>query len=397
MTHQQSTAAETKLERPSLWGKEANEPSDSVTMERAITPPSSSFSQDELVIDHLILHSLDSERGELKLVDDDAELDDATHAYFAQHIHHADVNAEWYAEFEEPTHQIMTTCASLLRLQSDGFAHLTHDLATRLYEIMCAPGRFRERIAPGDMVVVLYHTVNDPVHRLAILKVELDSERRIRDFVGEDGHRKVIFRPASGLLPQVERLQKCAIIWFEADDEMPSLRLLDKDAGPVSEGVAAFFYKDFLGASLRMSSKRRTRLFWAETNKWLNTRSSTYTPGDLLHFFQVRRTALRGEWLDIQRFVVEALPIHPDDAQHLLTILTKKLNLPNDDGTLIFEVNSKVAKPYLENITLLLDGKMKLTVNAERFHDLVRVSESRTGEGKIIITLETQTFQETSG
>ncbi len=319
------------------------------------------------------------------------------HAYFVQQIHYADTNAEWHAEFEDPAPQTMNTCALLLRFESASFAQTTHDLANRLYAIMCAPGRFRERIAPGDMIIVLYHSAKDLEHRLAIMKVEPDVERHTRDFVERDGHREVVFKPASNLLPAAEKLQKCAIVWFEADDTTPSLRLLDKDAGPASQGVAAFFYKDFLGASLGMSPKRQTRLFWTETNKWLNSQSSTFGPLELLRFFQVRRTALSGETLDARRFVIEALPNRPYDAQSLLSVLVAKLELVDDDGRLEFVIDSIVAKPYIENVTLLLDGKMKLVVSAETFHDLVQVSETRTGEGKISITLETLTFQEVKG
>lgn len=390
-------SAPVKLDTPTLWTEDTKEQAGSAAPRHAVPSVAVSPAPDELVIDHLVLHYLDTERGELKLVDTDAQLDDAMHAYFVQHIQYADTNAEWHAEFEDPAHATMNTCASLLRLESANFALTTHDLANRLYEIMGAPGRFRERIAPGDMIVVLYHSANNPAHRLAILKVEPDRERHTRDFVEREGRRTVVFTSASNLLPSVEKLQKCAIMWFEADDTAPSLRLLDKDAGPASHGVATFFYKDFLGASLGMSPKRRTRLFWTETNKWLNAQSPTLAPLELLHFFQARRTALSGEILDVRRFVIDALPGHPHDAQSLLNVLVTKLELRENDGAAAFEINAKIAKSYIENVTLLLDGKMKLTVSAENFHNLVRVSENRTGEGKVIITLETLTFQEISG
>jgi hypothetical protein len=62
-----------------------------------------------------------------------------------------------------------------------------------------------------------------------------------------------------------------------------------------------------------------------------------------------------------------------------------------------FEINPSVAKAYTEHVTLLLDGKMKLTVSADQFQDLVHVADYRTGEGKVTITLETIVFQEIGG
>lgn len=395
MAQRRSTS--TKLDKPTLWTEDAQEQAASMGKMHADNRAPIASAPETLVIDHLVLHYLDPDKGTPTLVDMDAELDDAMHAYFAHHISYADTNAEWYAEFDDPSYHAARTCASLLRCESDDFARTTHDLANRLNNIIGAKGRFRERIAPGDMIVVLYHNADSPSYRLAILKVELDKERHTREFVESNGRRKVVFRPTSNLLPLAERLQKCAIVWFDADDTAPSLRLLDKDAGPASEGIAAFFYKDFLGASLGMSPKRRTRLFWNETNRWINARSKSLEPQELLHFFQVRRAALSGVKLDVQSFVADALPNRPNEAQNLQSVLATKLHLSADNGALEFEVNSSVAKAYIEHVTLLLDGKMKLTISANQFQDLVHISEDRTGEGKITITLETLTFQEIGG
>jgi hypothetical protein len=395
MTQRRSTS--TELEKPTLWTEEAKEQTGSAIKPHAEyqTPLSSVLG--ELVIDHLVLHNLDPESGAPTLVDTDAELDEAMHSYFAHHINYADTNAEWHAEFEDQANQAAKTCASLLRCESEEFARTTHFLANRLNDIMSTAGRFRERIAPGDMIVVLYHSANSLSPRLAILKVEPDKERHTREFIESNGHRKVVFKSASNLLPLADRLQKCAIVWCDADDTTPSLRLLDKDAGPTSQGIAAFFYKDFLGASLGMSPKRRTRLFWNETNRWLNARSSSLGPQELLRFFQVRRAALSGVKLDVRRFVENALPNRPSEAQSLLNILTTKLHLSEYSGALEFEINPSVAKAYTEHVTLLLDGKMKLTVSADQFQDLVHVADYRTGEGKVTITLETIVFQEIGG
>jgi hypothetical protein len=395
MAQRRSTS--TKLDKPTLWTEDAQEQAASTGKAHADNQAPIASAPEKLVIDHLVLHYLDPDRGTPVLVDMDADLDDAMHAYFAHHISYADTNAEWQAEFDDPSNQAARTCASLLRGGSDDFAQMTHYLANSLNNIMGAKGRFRKKIAPGDMIVVLYHSADSPSYRLAILKVELDKERHTREFVESNGRRKVVFKPTRNLLPLAERLQKCAIVWFDADDTAPSLRLLDKDAGPASQGIAAFFYKDFLGASLGMSPKRRTRLFWSETNRWINAKSRHLGPHELLRFFQTRRAALSGATVDVQRFVADALPNRPHEAQALLSVLTTKLHLLDDVGALEFEINASVAKAYTEHVTLLLDGKMKLAISANQFQELVHVSEDRTGEGKITITLETVTFQEISG
>lgn len=352
-----------------------------------------------LSIERLILHQLDSARGRMELVDELAILDERTHAFFAGQIASAAGRADWRAAFVDAAGQVPLLCRQLLD-GPEAFVAASRQLALRLYDQMRARPN---QIVPGDFVVSVYRNAGGEP-QVALLKLELDTDRLIREFVRSGSRTVVRIAAAENLLPEARRLQKCALLRTSVAAGF-DVTLLDTQAGPRSEGVAAFFYRGFLGAALVPSARRRTRLFLSASETWLGTHAQTFTPAQLLGFYRARRGALAGDTLHLSDFACEALPesgpaAHAD-ARELRRSLVERLaatlfdpaDLPADR----FEVDRATADPVMRTVTLELDGGARLKVDAHLFDSLVRVTERRTGERKIQLVLESLTLREVAG
>lgn len=345
-----------------------------------------------VTIERLILHALDHRVGRCELVDEEATLDEVGQRFFASHVASAAERADWHARFRPDDAAVPAHLAALLG-ESPQFVAASRALAERLYSYM------RERagtIAPGDFVVMAYHIGDESTRHVALLKMDPDQQRLLRSFTRHNGQRRVAISHAQHLLPEAKSLQKCALISHDAASNTFSVRLLDTQAGPRSDGVAAFFYRDFLAATLTASARRQTRLFLTETNTWINRYSADFSARELLAFFAARRAALGNDLVRLRAFATEALPTRTDLRDDLLQRLIHTIF---DDGDLngehpFFPVDRAAAKKYLDNVTLELDGGVRVIVSASRFAELVRVAEERTGEGKLRLTLESLALRE---
>lgn len=360
--------------------------------ERATAPRGRTGAAPVVHIERLILHHLDHRVGRCELVDELATLDETGARFFAGHVASAAERADWHARFRDDDDAVPGQLSALLG-DAGQFVRASRALAERLYSYM------RERsgnIAPGDFVAIAYRIGDEPARHVALLKMDPDQQRLTRNFTKQGARMRVAISLADNLLPESKSLQKCALISLDDASHSFSVRLLDTQAGPRSDGVAAFFYRDFLAATLTASARRQTRLFLAETNTWLTQYGAEFEPRELLRFYAARRAALAQEFVALRTFATDALPTRPDLAEELAQRL---LGSVLDDATLkgdhpFFPVDHAVAKKYLEKVTLDLDGGMRLTVSAARFDELVRVAEERTGDGKLLLSLETLVMRE---
>ncbi len=349
----------------------------------------------QVCIERLILHHLDHRAGRCELVDEVATLDDMGARFFASHVAAAAERADWHARFRDDDDAVPGQMADLLG-DSEQFVRASRSLAQRLYDYM----RVRSgSIAPGDFVAIAYRIGEEPSRHVALLKMDPDQQRLARSFTRQGARMRVAISVANNILPESKSLQKCALISLDDASRSFSVRLLDTQAGPRSDGVAAFFYRDFLAATLTASARRQTRLFLSESNAWLNHYSATFQPHELLGFYGARRAALAQEYVGLREFAATALRTRPDLAdelaQRLIGAVLDATDLNGDHP--FFPVDRAVAKSYLEKVTLDLDGGMRLTVSAARFDELARIAEQRTGEGKVQISLESLVMREVTG
>ena len=343
-------------------------------------------------IERLILHHLDHRAGRCELVDELAMLDETGARFFAGHVVAAAERADWHARFRDDDDAVPGQVSGLLG-DADEFVRASRTLAQRLYDYMCARSG---NIAPGDFVAIAYRIGDEPARHVALLKMDPDQQRLTRQFTRQGARMRVAISLADNLLPETKSLQKCALVSRENASRAFSVRLLDTQAGPRSDGVAAFFYRDFLAATLTASARRQTRLFLTETNAWLTQYGAEFQPRELLRFYAARRAALAEEVVRLRAFAVDALPHRPDLAeelaQRLIGVVLDDVSLKGEHP--FFPVDRAAAKSYLEKVTLDLDGGLRLTVSAARFEELVRVAEERTGDGKLLLSLETLVMRE---
>ena len=177
------------------------------------------------------------------------------------------------------------------------------------------------------------------------------------------------------------------------DDTDFEMTLLDTQAGPRSDGVAAFFYRGFLHATLAPSARRRTRLFLSCTETWLAQRAASFTPAQILAFYRARREALRGEVVSLAAFAEAALAGEGDLQRDLVAMLSSRL-FEGDERADSFEVDRVAAETITRIVTLELDGGLQIRVDAARFDELAHVDGARTAEGKIRVVVESLTLRE---
>ena len=204
----------------------------------SLAPLQPTTAADIVVIERLILHSLNNATGKILLVNEIAELDERSDAYFADQIASALRRADWRARFEPDDDEIPQLCRRLLA-DADDFVVASQFLANKLFLQM---SKRAQQITPGDFVVAVFRFAGAPELQIALLKLDPDDQRLIREYriVGE--RLTVRISVAQNLLPESRRLQKCALLRPAADDTGFEVTLLDTQAGPRSDGVAAFFY-----------------------------------------------------------------------------------------------------------------------------------------------------------
>jgi 37-kD nucleoid-associated bacterial protein len=343
-------------------------------------------------IERLILHSLNNLTGEMRLVDEAALLSDEAELFFSAHIEAATVRADWKARFMEPSGDVALLCRDLLG-NSQEYVRASQQLARRLFTHM------RPRtIAPGDFVALTYRRGEDPQPQIALFKLDPDH-RLVRTFEALNGRMRVSINVVENLLPDSTRLQKCALLCSPSPEAEFEVTLLDNQAGPRADGVAAFFYRGFLMTELAPSPRRRTREFLRCCDLWLAAHQDECTPDDLVMFYQARRSALLAECLDCQAFADSALPDRPELQDNLLGTLAAFFP-PEEGGSGShrpgFVIDHSIADSVVRKVTLELDGGARLSVPADRFAELVRIEPSRTAENKYRLVIESSTLKEVS-
>ncbi|MBF6591282.1 MAG: nucleoid-associated protein [Ktedonobacterales bacterium] len=346
-------------------------------------------------ITRLILHYLDNAEDRLRLVDEAVVLDEPCAAFFAAHIEAAMMRADWSARFSDGAGEVAGLCRLLLA-DPARFVTASRGLARRLFAQM----RLRPSgIAPGDFVAIVYTLdspdAGDARPHLALLKLDPDV-RLVRTFTRAGGRVRVSIHAAGNLLPRATALQKCALVREEAAGGDFEVTLLDTQAGPRSEGVAAFFYRGFLTVTLAPSARRLTRLFLSASEHWLSARATTLPPPALLAFYRARRAALRDEAVDLAAFAAAALPGQPALQSDLLATLGAALAPAGAPPARGFVVDRATADPIVRYVTLELDSGARLRMETERFDTLVRL-DARRLEGKLRLVIESLTLREVGG
>jgi hypothetical protein len=366
-----------------------------------LTPPMTSLNQavvlpEQIHIERLIEHGTDHLNKRLELAD--VLVDISNHKqFFAEHISAGFARGEWGACFPDPDCDVAHWCAALLGSPEE-FVEGSKALATRLYGVM------RTRvIAHGDLVVAIFRKGSDPQRHIALLKLDTDS-RRLRNFRKVSEQTQVDISVADNILPESKTLAKCAIITPDQDGitggapgNSLSIRLLDNQAGPRTQEVAAFFFRGFLATELVATDRQRTRAFVRASGNWASQHSDDLTPAETEEFYGARRTALQQDDVNIEEFAKEALPGRSDLHAALIRDITEAVDtrLPvRIEMRNHFAVDRVIAKPVIDEIVYEMDGGARLTIPASMRDELLYIVPDRTPQNKTRLVLETLTLKE---
>lgn len=358
-------------------------------------PRSTSFST-HIHIERLIIHGLDHVAKNKDLVDVVADLTDDDREFFAGHIATGNEKSEWDAHFADPSGEVPSWCKLLLGTEEE-FIAASRALANHLYGVMTT-----RRISRGDLVAIVYTEGDDPVHRIALLKLDLDR-RHVRDFDHSGKKTKVDIKVAHNILPEHRKLAKCALICptgnldnDETTIEKFAIKLLDNQAGPRTQEVATFFYKAFLRAVLLPNSKRRTREFAKACEDWIGKHSNEVSSDDFQSFWRAARSAMDSSVIDISSFVPDALPNHEELHEEFREKLISAVVSPSvvsENVKFGFHVNKTVARPIVQRVIYEIDGGIQIIGPADLIEQIVHI-EQQSFDKKHRIVIETVTLKE---
>ncbi|WIG58096.1 MAG: hypothetical protein OJF49_000841 [Ktedonobacterales bacterium] len=341
-------------------------------------------------IERIIQHQLDNQTPQLVVSQEIATLSAEAHPLFVSYIAATASRADWCGTFAETDGEVAQACRALLD-DDTSFVTASQGLAQRLFARMKP-----KNIAAGDFAALVYREDGDAQRHVALLK--LDPQTRLaRRFAPVDGRMRVVYERADNLLPEDRQLQKCALITASATSGGFDVTLLDNQAGPRAEGVAAFFYKGFLGVALAPSPRRLTRGFLDLTDLWLDAHRDRLNPEELFKFYAARRAVLSAPQVVLAPFAALALPTQPALRASLVEQLAGSLSEGLDGRVDRFDVDAAIAAPLLNYVTLELDGGARLRVRADRLTTLLDPKNIRKTGNTYELVLSSLTLKEVSG
>ncbi|HEU5441853.1 MAG TPA: nucleoid-associated protein [Ktedonobacterales bacterium] len=341
-------------------------------------------------IEAIIQHQLDNQGAQLVLAQEAGLLTAEAHELFASYIAATAARSDWTGRFAESDGDVVALCAALLGPEQ-AFVEASQQLAQLLFHQM------RPRtISAGDLAALIYSADGDPQRHIALLKLDPQS-RPIRAFQRVNGRLRVVYGRADNLLPDERHLQKCALLTAAAPGASFDITLLDTQAGPTAAGVAAFFYRGFLGVALAPSPRRLTRRFVDLCDAWLDAHRAALDPAALFAFYAARRAALDQSDVEVAPFAERALPGHPELRYDLAETLALNLVEGEPPARLEqFSVDRAVVSSLLRYVTLELDGGARLRVRADRFASLLDPTRIRRTGNRYELTISTLTLREVS-
>jgi nucleoid associated protein NdpA len=362
-------------------------------------------------IERLIWHRTDHLAEDLECADYLTQYGHDGEKLLTDHIKKVSKESQWDACFIREDGPIATQCRRLLGATEEEFIAASKALARRLYESMTG-NRFRSRITRGDFVAAIYRHDGEELRRIAIFKLDMETRQvRSRDHEGEKTRFNITAN--DGVLPtsNSNNFTKCALLTPEdttdEDGTMTNrfhIRLLDAQAGPLSHGVAVFFYEGFMDATLVPNAKRHTREFLRVTGEFISQQEDTVTSEDRERFYEARRETLSAALLNnddpqvnIDQFVEAALPNHPDLQDQLASNLARNIlptSTPSESSAHCFSIDAGVARPFVHKVTLEVDRGVRLVFpSLDAYKDMVTI-EKDDHENLYRIVIETRTYRQ---
>lgn len=340
--------------------------------------------QNDVKIEHAIMHELDREHDVLRLADRQIELDEAAKHFLARLMAHCAAAAD--AQGVDAGGSAALVAARDILAYPDLLLPRSRELAEKLYGSMVG----KENISSGDLFVVIACDNCGPV--LGVFKTEPSAEYSRTYRTESDGTITPLLIANDSIIPSERRPpQKCAFIREARSDQDYDVLLLDNQIGQ-SGDVAKFYYQGFLECELVTSAAARTLTFCRAVELWRRENKNVLPAQGIPSFARALQLHLNRSEVTFREFALEALSVltypslKPDDlAEYLASKVHSDKPYPRPDR---FEPEQVTAMRLLESISLTLDGGVQISGPAQ-FLSSVLERASTDGGGQLEFRLGT--------
>jgi hypothetical protein len=342
-----------------------------------------------ILIEELVVHSLDSQNNTLLLSDYPIQLSNSPDIveYFIRHIRDSLFDPiTKAARFRNIIpNQASGICNDILSGRSS-LLEGSKILAELIFNIM----ERDRRISPADLAICLYIDPEVLDNRfLAILLMDRSPVFEHKITRDESGNVKININQVTNVFTQ-ERLRKSAFIrTLEPRNPDYDMLLLDRQSGGQNE-ISKYFAKNFLDAEEAYDASARTKLLYRTLLEVRNQLQSSLPEDIKLELDQRIRAAVTNRSINTDRWVDE-LPID----ENLTNLFREQLSLKLPD--IEFDLDPQFAASMTKKRNFEGDYDLRLSISSEYYSNVVQsVTKFTTpdGEIRVRVVIETREWKE---
>lgn len=246
------------------------------------------ISQEECVIERVIVHVLDNTKSEPDLTDIEVILPPEYESFLRSHIATCLRNSIACVFDDRANNSVYLKSEAAVSNPDTYFVTGSQELTRDLFGRMS-----KQTINGGTLWAVLFRKRNESATHLALLKMDDKASLTWKQEQAEDGKRLLRLEGNDHTLPQEEvRLDKAAFIFLPSipDGELLfeyDLRVVDRKRR--GHQIADFF-SDFLGCSTAFQAKRSTQKFINTIDKFVQDRGDALRADNLAQDIQFTKT-----------------------------------------------------------------------------------------------------------
>lgn len=337
----------------------------------------------DLVIDHAIMHYLDPDSSDTRLVSHEieftGEVGEAIRRIMCKLIKISLEASDTYAE-DNGQSEALSACWHILSTPGS-FVEKSRHLATCLNKAMRGKGNVKK----GDMLVILARDAVGPL--VAILKLEQLREFQVRYIPTEDGNFDVKLELNENVVSSREAPQKCAFIRDPSATHGYHVRLRDNQVRE-KESAAKFFYEDFLGCRLLTAPAKRTLNFCNSAEAWRREHAVYLPHQGVASFARALIQHLRLGEVSFKAFAESALKGVDNQelsavslAEQLKTGVYAKETQRGEFIKSSFTPDADTVEKVLQNVNLTLSGGLRLAGPTDAILHVLDALDGDNGDG----------------
>lgn len=343
----------------------------------------------DIVVEHAIMHRLDSNAQGRRLVRKELTLNDAALELIRPLVIAAIDCTDIFAVDRAGASIALSACWHMLVTPS-AFVLQSTELAKMLNGLM----EENHRISKGDLLVAIARDSAGPF--VALLKLEkiLQFEP---DYVapGADGTWELSIRRNDNAVSPETKPQKCAVIREPIADRGYHVQLHDEQINKRRD-IAQFFYRDFLGCELLPTPAQRTLAFCNEAEAWRRKYAPQLNRQGIVSFTRAFQQHLNAESVDFEAFAADALKGSNNQELSkpgLASLLQAKVFPDIEEARPpFFEPDRDTATKLLSAMNFTLGGGIKLSGPTDQLLGVIDNTDT-DGDGRLRLLLKTAAME----